>query len=130
MALPSTDAASFEPAHRDWAGFWSWLLQRASGLLLVYFVGVHLVVLHFLRTGPIDATTVAGRLQGSGFMLGFYAVFVMVVTFHAANGIRGVVLDYTISPRAASIAHALTAIVAASVTVFGFLVLASLWKLS
>lgn len=75
-------------------GFWSWALQRLSGLFLAFFVGVHVVLVYFLRQGRVDAAGVIERLEGSPLMVTFYAAFVLVVVFHALNGVWGIVLDF------------------------------------
>ncbi len=75
-------------------GFWSWVLQRLSGLFLAFFVGVHVVLLYFLRAGRVDAAGVIERLEASPLMVTFYAAFVLIVVFHALNGVRGIALDF------------------------------------
>ena len=75
-------------------GFWPWGGQRLSGLFLAFFLGLHVVLLHFLRDGAIDAEAVIARLMESPLMVAFYAAFVVIVIFHGLNGFWGIALDY------------------------------------
>ncbi|MCH7710615.1 MAG: hypothetical protein IH903_03155 [Proteobacteria bacterium] len=75
-------------------GFWPWVGQRLSGLFLAFFLCLHVVLLHFLRDGAIDAEGVIARLMASPLMVAFYAAFVVIVVFHGLNGFWGIALDY------------------------------------
>ncbi len=75
-------------------GFWPWVGQRLSGLFLAFFLCLHVVLLHFLRDGAIDAAGVMDRLMASPLMVAFYAAFVVIVVFHGLNGFWGIALDY------------------------------------
>ncbi len=75
-------------------GFWPWVGQRLSGLFLAFFLCLHVVLLHFLREGAIDAAGVIERLMASPLMVAFYAAFVVIVVFHGLNGFWGIALDY------------------------------------
>ncbi len=110
-------------------GLWSWLLQRLSGLLLVYFVGLHIVTLHFLRADPINAGGIARRLQESPFLIGFYSAFVVVVILHAANGVRGMALDYATSRHAVRVIDYVAVISIILATAYALLVLSALVNL-
>ena len=76
------------------AGFWPWVGQRLSGLFLAFFLCLHVVLLHFLRDGAIDARSVIERLMASPLMVAFYAAFVVIAVFHGLNGFWGIALDY------------------------------------
>ncbi len=93
-----TPASPAEPAPAEPAtgggGFWPWVLQRLSGLFLAFFLCLHVVLLHFLRDGAIDAEGVIARLMASPLMVAFYAAFVVIVIFHGLNGFWGIALDY------------------------------------
>ena len=75
-------------------GFWPGVGQRLSGLFLAFFLCLHVVLLHFLREGAIDARSVIERLMASSLMVAFYAAFVVIVVFHGLNGFWGIALDY------------------------------------
>jgi succinate dehydrogenase / fumarate reductase membrane anchor subunit len=107
-------------------GFWPWLLQRVSGLFLAYFVIVHVVMLHFLREGEIDASGVVERLRESTTMKAFYAVFVVLVVFHAFNGLRGIALDYVYSASGTRAARVAVWVLGLATVIYGFVVLHAL----
>ncbi|MBM3356415.1 MAG: hypothetical protein FJY54_01620 [Betaproteobacteria bacterium] len=107
-------------------GFWPWLLQRVSGLFLAYFVIVHVVMLHFLREGEIDASGVAERLRESTTMQAFYAVFVVLVVFHAFNGLRGIALDHVSSASGTRAVRVTVWALGLAIVIYGFVVLHAL----
>lgn len=81
-------------------GLWGWLLQRVSGLFLVYALAVHLWAVHVVASGRLSWDTITARLSEGSAWTVYYALFVPVVVYHAANGLWGVYLDYAPGPRA------------------------------
>lgn len=65
-----------------------WLLQRASGLLLVVLAGIHLGVQHSLFHVPLRRTV----------LIGVDWVLLAVVLYHGLNGLRTVAYDYVHRP--------------------------------
>lgn len=65
-----------------------WLLQRASGLLLVLLVGIHLGVQHSLFRVPL----------GRNVLIGIDWLLLAVVLYHGLNGLRTVAYDYLHRP--------------------------------
>jgi len=76
-----------------------WLLQRVSGLMLVYALGVHLWTVHVVDSGRLTWEVVTARLQDDAMWSVYYLLFVPAVVYHAANGVWGIVLDYNPPPR-------------------------------
>ena len=72
----------------------SWLLQRVSGLFLVYALGVHLWTVHVVDSGRLNWEVITARLQDGSSWTIYYLLFIPAVVFHAFNGIWGIVLDY------------------------------------
>jgi len=74
-------------------GMWAWMLFRISGLILVFYLFVHVWVIS------------QGRLGGAGTMNSFFKFFdkpflvlldlmlVSAVLYHALNGVRIVLMD-------------------------------------
>ena len=74
-------------------GMWAWMLFRISGLILVFYLFVHVWVIS------------QGRLNGAGTMNSFFKFFdkpflvfldlmlVSAVLYHALNGVRIVLMD-------------------------------------
>lgn len=77
---------------------WLWILQRVSGAALVVLLLVHLVVMHFIDPHvAVEIAEVKIRLQGLLFMI-IDNLLLGFVVFHAFNGVRNVVYDYTSDP--------------------------------
>ena len=77
-----------------------WIAQRASGALLSVFVVVHLAtVIHAVR-GGLSAQEILGRVQSDPTWLGFYVLFVLLVSIHAPIGMRAALSELTPMPAA------------------------------
>lgn len=75
------------------AAAWAWLLQRVSAAFLLFFVGAHLWVLHFvLGSEKITFERVKERLQQPFFQV-LDLVLMAIALYHALYGLRGIVLD-------------------------------------
>ena len=72
----------------------SWLLQRVSGLFLVYALAVHLWTVHVVDSGRLSWEVITTRLQDGTYWTIYYLLFIPAVVYHACNGVCGVVLDY------------------------------------
>ena len=90
-APPASSATRQDAAPRGMA---AWLLQRVSGIFLVYALAVHLWTVHVVDNGRLDWATLTARLQDDTLWTVYYTLFVPAVVYHAANGLWGIVLDY------------------------------------
>lgn len=82
------------------SGSWAWILQRVSAFLLIVFIGAHWWISHFDALG--DTITFAGvqtRLQ-SAVLVFVDGAMLIIVLYHALNGVRNVLLDFNIGRRA------------------------------
>lgn len=70
------------------------MLQRLSALLMAPLVFGHLAVMIYAIDGGLDAAEILGRTQGSVFWAGFYGLFVLAVSMHAAIGMRVVASEW------------------------------------
>lgn len=120
-------AASHDP--EPGRGLASWLCQRLTGLFLAFFVGVHVVMLHFVREWHVDVSSIVARMKDNPTMVAFYGAFVPVVVYHGLNGVWGIVLDLGPGPRSRRAVAAGLWIVGAVTTVYGFYVLRALTRL-
>lgn len=76
-------------------GVFPWFFQRITAVLLVYFLGMHIIILHFIRKGLLTFASVGGRMaHNPGFYRMFYFVFLPSLAFHMMNGLWSVFLDY------------------------------------
>jgi len=83
------------------------LLHLVAGVLIAVLLGIHMVILHLdaiLGFFGVDATepTSWGAMisrAGQGIWVGLYIALLAVVLYHALNGLRGIILEVTPSPR-------------------------------
>jgi succinate dehydrogenase / fumarate reductase membrane anchor subunit len=74
-------------------------MQRATAVVLLLCLGAHLWVLHFaLVDEGINFSNVTARLQTPFFLI-LDCVLLAVVLFHALNGLRAVLLDFSLFQR-------------------------------
>jgi succinate dehydrogenase / fumarate reductase, membrane anchor subunit len=87
------------PSHRD-RSRWAWLVQAISGGLLLVLLGLHMVANHFIVQGGIRTYADVVRYLGNPIVLPLELLFLVTVTVHALLGVRAVILDLGIGPRA------------------------------
>jgi len=83
------------------------LLHLITGALIAVLLGIHMVILHLdtiLGFFGVDATepTSWGAMMGrasQGIWVGLYIALLAFVLYHALNGLRGIILEVTPSPR-------------------------------
>ena len=71
-----------------------WVAQRASAVVLVLCVTVHLATMVYAIRGGLSAAEILSRTKGSVGWLVFYTLFVLAVTVHAPIGLRSVVTEW------------------------------------
>src|SRR3972149_7742684 len=78
---------------KDWAygtGMWAWLLQRVTGVLLVFYLFIHIVWAHGIKT-PFDFMFVDFRTA--------ILILLLLVLPHSLNGFRVFAIDFGISEK-------------------------------
>jgi succinate dehydrogenase / fumarate reductase membrane anchor subunit len=76
------------------AGTLGWLLQRVAGVVVFGVVTFHLIVVHYTTPGePITFAESNGRF-GTGLYAGLWLALLAFALFHAAYGLRGILLDF------------------------------------
>ncbi len=73
---------------------WLWIAQRASAAVLALCVIVHLATVIYAIRGGLSAAEILGRTRGNFAWLGFYSLFVLAVSVHAATGLRAVLGEW------------------------------------
>ena len=78
----------------------SWIFMRVSGLILVFLVLGHLLIMNILDGGVqrINFGFVAGRWS-SPFWQGWDLLQLWLAMLHGGNGMRTVINDYAEKPR-------------------------------
>lgn len=80
-------------AMRKGRGGIRWFFQASSGMFLIFFMAVHLYVAHINGGSPVELfASVIENLSNIWWML-FFLAFLWIITYHALNGIMGIVYD-------------------------------------
>ena len=75
-------------------GVWAWILQRITAVLLVFFLGAHLTVLHYVPENMnINFLGVAARFKSVLYVI-IDSGLLAVALYHALNGVRNVLFDF------------------------------------
>lgn len=77
---------------------WAWFLQAVSGILLIFFLTLHMVAQHFIgQSGVLSYQEVVAYLRNPVIFV-LETAFAASVLFHALAGVRAVILDLSPSP--------------------------------
>jgi succinate dehydrogenase / fumarate reductase cytochrome b subunit len=79
-------------AYRKHTGSWAWILHRFTGLGLTFYLYIHIIALTGLLRGEEAFNAEMAMFKAPLFVIGEWALGALVV-FHAANGIRIVLID-------------------------------------
>lgn len=71
-----------------------YLLQRATALILLPLILVHLAVIFYATAKGLSAASILGRTRGSAGWGAFYGLFVVAAAIHGAIGVRNVVSEW------------------------------------
>jgi succinate dehydrogenase / fumarate reductase, membrane anchor subunit len=92
------------------SGASSWWLQRITGLVLVFLLVGHYILMHYNPISGHDYGETASRLASPWFK-GVYLGFITIGMYHGLSGIWNIVRDYKLKP-------------AIGLTIFGVIVIA------
>lgn len=96
-----------------------WLIKAVTGVLLVVFLGTHLVAQHFLVEGGLrDYAAVVAYLRHPVALVAELGLLVTVI-IHAALGVRAVLVDILPSERALRRATRIIGAVSVACLVYG-----------
>jgi succinate dehydrogenase / fumarate reductase cytochrome b subunit len=74
-------------------GFWAFLLMRISGVALIFYLMLHIYVLHHLLEGPAAFDELMKTVQSPLFKF-FEVALLGAVLYHALNGVRVLWVDF------------------------------------
>ncbi len=75
------------------AGYVAWLLNRLTGILITFYLVMHIWVIHHLAHGPESYSKVMEFLSTKFFAFMEMGI-IGVVIYHLMNGIRIVLVDF------------------------------------
>jgi succinate dehydrogenase / fumarate reductase cytochrome b subunit len=84
---------------RQFSGMTAHIVQRASGLLLLVYLFLHVHTIHELANGPAAFDAALARFRNPVFKLLEIALFGTVI-LHALNGVRITLLDLSVGHSA------------------------------
>ena len=79
--------------YRGREGMWSWVAHRVTGVLIFFFLLVHVLDTALVRVSPEAYNAVIGTYQTPIMGIG-EAGLVAAIVFHAFNGLRIILVDY------------------------------------
>ncbi|MFH1453852.1 MAG: hypothetical protein ABIH00_07715 [Armatimonadota bacterium] len=106
-----------------------WGFQILSGLFLVIVLGIHFWFLHFITGASktmITYEVVAQRLR-TPLWKAIDTIFLLLVLYHALNGVRAVLLDYNLSKGLRKTLFVFFAVLAVICFVFGVRIINSIY---
>jgi succinate dehydrogenase / fumarate reductase cytochrome b subunit len=77
-------------------GMWAWLLFRISGLVLVFYLGAHIIV---ISTGQFDKLNSMMKMFDNPVLVLADLALVVAVLYHALNGVRIILMDFGIGVK-------------------------------
>lgn len=93
MAPPARTSGYRPSRYRGGSGMWSWILHRGSGLAVLGFLFLHIVDTSLVMFGP-DVYNTMAHFYDSALFRPFEVLLMFLVTFHAFNGLRVIVVDF------------------------------------
>jgi len=79
--------------YRGREGMWSWVAHRVTGVLIFFFLFVHVLDTALVRVSPHDYDTVVATYKNPVVNLMEYGL-VAAILFHALNGLRVIAVDF------------------------------------
>lgn len=89
-------ASSRTPAgtlYRGREGMWSWVAHRVTGVLIFFFLLVHVLDTALVRVSPEAYNLIIGTYKNPVMGIGEVGL-VAAVVFHAFNGLRIILVDF------------------------------------
>jgi len=103
----------------------AWLLQMVTGIVMVFLVTIHFYVTHMISHDSLRYQEVITRLNLPEYKA-MYAILLLVVSFHAFNGLRAIVLDTTAGLRSRKTINTLTTLMFLAAFFYGLYLLVSI----
>jgi succinate dehydrogenase / fumarate reductase cytochrome b subunit len=79
--------------YRGREGMWSWVAHRVTGVLIFFFLFVHVLDTALVRVSPQDYDNVVATYKNPVVNVMEYGL-VAAILFHALNGLRVIAVDF------------------------------------
>jgi succinate dehydrogenase / fumarate reductase, cytochrome b subunit len=79
--------------YRGREGMWSWVAHRVTGVLIFFFLFVHVLDTALVRVSPQDYDNVVATYKNPVVNFMEYGL-VAAILFHALNGLRVIAVDF------------------------------------
>ncbi|GAP46188.1 succinate dehydrogenase [Streptomyces azureus] len=93
--LPEETSVPAGTLYRGREGMWSWVAHRVTGVLIFFFLFVHVLDTALVRVSPEAYDTVVATYKTPIVALLEYGL-VAAILFHALNGLRVIAVDFWI----------------------------------
>ena len=113
MAVKEREQANVGAGLWKGQGMWAWMLFRVSGLVLVFYLFVHLYVISQGRIGGPEAINKLFEFFDKPFLVFLDLMLVAAVLYHALNGVRVILMDLGIGIKQHKIVFWICMLVAA-----------------
>lgn len=80
-------------------GMWAWILFRISGLILVAYLFVHIVIISQGEVGGPDTLDRLFEMFEDPFLAFLDFMLVAAVLYHGLNGVRVILMDFGVGIR-------------------------------
>ena len=90
------DVSKFSSRRQMWdaIGMWAWVLHRITGLGLVFYILLHIILMGIsLLSGQVDFDETLSLLMGHPFFEVLDVLLLGAVLYHGLNGIRVLLFD-------------------------------------
>ena len=84
----------FDLNYYKFLGSWAWILHRLTGLALIFYLSLHIWVISTLTSGAEKFNEVM-KFLGSPLFKYLEIGLWFVILFHAFNGIRVLIIDFS-----------------------------------
>lgn len=104
----------------------AWLLQMITGLAMVFLVTLHFYITHLVSHESLRYHEVVERLSLPEYKV-MYAILLLVVSFHAFNGLRAIALDTGGGMRSRGVINLLTMLMFLVAFLYGIYLLINIY---
>lgn len=102
-----------------------WILQMSTGLAMIALVSTHFYVTHMISHDALEYSAVIERVSSTEYRL-LYGVLLLIVSFHAFNGLRAIILDTNAGMKVKNAINVLTTLMFLTAFFYGIYLLVNI----